>query len=461
MAIAFAILSGLLLWSGFPPFDLVIGPFIGAAILFRLLSRYELRRRWALSCIAGFSFFAPLLHWSGSYVGWLPWVLLALLQTGMFTLISVPRFERTVRGSLLFASAFTVIELLRMKFPFGGFGWGRVGHTQVDLFSSVYPLVGVAGITFLVTFLSALVILASRQILVVIFILPIALLMPKFSATGNLSVTAIQGGVDKLGFDYNERALGVLNRHVDRTLSSSSRPELFIWPENASDIDPIVDTRAKARISEVLETKKIPLLVGAVLRGVEGPKNVSILYQPSGEIASMYIKQDLAPFGEYMPLRTLAERIAPEAKRVRDFQPGSTWTTHEVAGYKFISLICFEVLDDDFIRNGAKDAAFLVAQTNNATFGKSAQAAQQLQIIRARAAELRRDIAVVSTTGFSAHIDSSGSIEKELVQFQPGELNMEISTYESRTVASRLGSWFWLGLFGLVLITSRRSVFSR
>ncbi|MFM7913018.1 MAG: hypothetical protein ACKO9W_12635, partial [Bacteroidota bacterium] len=202
MAIAFAILSGLLLWSGFPPFDLAIGPFIGAAILFRLLSRYELRRRWALSCIAGFSFFAPLLHWSGSYVGWLPWVLLALLQTGMFTLISVPRFERTVRGALLFASAFTAIELLRMKFPFGGFGWGRAGHTQVDLLSSLYPLVGIAGITFLVTFLSALVILASRQILVVIFILPIALLMPKSSATGNLSVTAIQGGVDKLGFDY-------------------------------------------------------------------------------------------------------------------------------------------------------------------------------------------------------------------------------------------------------------------
>lgn len=461
MALAFAILSGLFLWFGFPPFDFAIGPLIGAAILFRILSRCEFRRRLALSFIAGFSFFAPLLHWSGSYVGWLPWILLALLQTGMFTLISLLRFERSARGALLFASAFTVIELLRMKFPFGGFGWGRVGHTQVDLLSSFYPLVGVAGITFLLMFFSALAILASRQILVLFLIVPIALLIPTSSASGSLSVTAIQGGVDKLGFDYNERALGVLNRHVEKTLSSTSNPELYIWPENASDIDPIVDTRAKSRISEVLDTKKTSLLVGAVLRGANGPKNVSILYQSSGEIASMYVKQDLAPFGEYMPLRKFAEQIAPEAKRVRDFQPGSSWITHEVAGHKFISLICFEVLDDDFIRNGAKDASFLVAQTNNATFGKSAQAAQQLQIIRARAAELRRDIAVVSTTGFSAHIDSTGSIEKELLQFEPGELNMEISTHKTKTLASRLGSWFWLGLFGLVLIASRRSVFSR
>ena len=128
----------------------------------------------------------------------------------------------------------------------------------------------------------------------------------------------------------------------------------------------------------------------------------------------MYTKQDLAPFGEYMPLRSIAELVTPEAKRVRDFQAGNKWVLHEIAGEKFASVICFEVLDDDFIANGAKEANFLVAQTNNATFGTSPQALQQLQIVRARAAQFHRDFAVVSTTGFTAHIDAEGNIAEEI-----------------------------------------------
>ena len=461
MGLVLAILAGVLMWAGFPPLEIPIAPFFSLAILFFLLSSKTLLQRALYSYIAAFSFFAPLLHWSGSYVGWMPWIALTLLQTTLFSIVSLIRFERDAKGAALFAATFTLIELVRMKFPFGGFGWGRVGHTQVDLLAPLYPFLGLAGITFLVVFIPSLLIAVKRKALLSLAILPLIFFLPEPSSSGSIKVAAIQGGVDKLGFDYNERALGVLNRHVERTLTSNSYSELIIWPENASDIDPILDTRAKDAIVEVLEKKKTSLLVGAVLRGKDGPENVSILYNPDGEISSLYSKQDLAPFGEYMPLRTIAEKVAPEAKRVRDFNSGESWITHQVANQKFISVICFEILDDDFIRSGAKDAVFLVAQTNNATFGRSAQAAQQLQIIRSRAAELNRDFAVVSTTGFTAHVDANGSIEKQLVQFEPGELAMNIATYQSQSLASRSRSWLWLGLFVALLLLSGRSVFSR
>lgn len=461
MAIVSAILSGLLLWAGFAPFEISLAPILGVGILFRLLSKYQLGMRFALTFIAGFSFFAPLLHWSSSYVGWAPWIALALLQTFIFSFISLIPVNPTAPGAILFAASFTLIELIRMKFPFGGFGWGRVGHTQVELFSAIYPLVGIAGVTFLIACLASLISILRRRILFGLFLWPFVFAIPTSAATGNISIVAIQGGVDQLGLDYNSRALGVLNRHVDKTLASTNTPDLFIWPENASDIDPLLDSRAKARILEVLNSKKTPLLVGAVLRGEEGPENVSILYNPNGKIASLYKKQDLAPFGEFMPLRALAERIAPEAKRVKDFQPGSNWVTHEIAGHRFTSFICFEVLDDDFVRSGSSRSSFLVAQTNNATFGKSPQAAQQLQIIRSRAAELHREIAVVSTTGFSAHIDATGSIKSKLIAFEPGELKMELQTYERDSLASKLKSSFWFGVFFVALWISRRSVFNR
>jgi apolipoprotein N-acyltransferase len=162
-----------------------------------------------------------------------------------------------------------------------------------------------------------------------------------------------------------------------------------------------------------------------------------------------------------MPLRSIAEWVSPEAKRVRDFQAGSEWVLHEIAGSKFLAVICFEVLDDDFINEGAREANFLVAQTNNATFGTSPQAMQQLQIIRARAAQLQREFAVVSTTGFTAHVDAKGKIVEKLEQFQPGTLDMVVKDHEERTLANRLNSWFWVAVFFLALFRSRRSVFSR
>jgi apolipoprotein N-acyltransferase len=461
VGLVLSVLAGILLWSGFAPLQFPLGPFIGLLVLFKLIVNRSFGQRFFYIAVTGFACFAPLLHWSGSYVGWAPWIALATLQTALFSLLSVFRVERTGRGALLFAAAFTVIELVRMKLPFGGFGWGRIGHTQVDLLSPIYPFVGIAGVSFFVAFFAAWFLAAKFRFLLIVPIFFLGTLMPMPDKLNEIKVAAIQGGVDELGFDYNQRALGVLKRHVTETLAFDSEPELWIWPENASDIDPISNSQAKKLIAEVIADKQTNLLVGAVLRSNQGPQNVSILYNKDGFVSSLYTKQDLAPFGEYMPLRSIAEWVTPEAKRVRDFQAGNKWVLHEISGRRFAAVICFEVLDDDFFAAGANDANFLVAQTNNATFGTSPQALQQLQIIRARAAQFHRDFAVVSTTGFTAHIDAAGNIVEELDQFEPGALEMKISTYEERTIASRINSWFWAGILALVLLWSRHSVFSR
>ena len=462
MGIATSFLSGIFLWSGFAPIEFPLGPYVGMVLLYRSLLNRSIKTRLLHSFIAGASLFLPLLHWSSSYVGWIPWVSLAILQTMIFTLIGLLPIRRDFSSIWLFAASFTVIELIRMKYPFGGFGWGRIGHTQVDLLPGIYSIVGIAGISFFIAFVAGAIALLRFRI-IALAPLPIlaSIFIPNIASTDSLKIVAVQGGVDELGLDYNSRALSVLKRHAQTTRLISSNPQLVVWPENASDIDPLNSAEAAKIISETLNEVRAPLLVGAVLQSEAGPKNVSILYESNSEIASMYVKQDLAPFGEYIPIRSIAEFIAPEAKRVRDFQPGERWIHHEIAGNRFQSIICFEVLDDDFLRTGLKDSQFTVAQTNNATFGKSPQARQQLQIIRARAAEFQRDFAVVSTTGFTAHINGRGEIADSLDQFDSGILEMEVETRSGETLASGINSWFWLGIFILALIANRRSVFAR
>ncbi|MFM7542009.1 MAG: nitrilase-related carbon-nitrogen hydrolase, partial [Actinomycetales bacterium] len=146
------------------------------------------------------------------------------------------------------------------------------------------------------------------------------------------------------------------------------------------------------------------------------------------------------------------------AKRVVDFQPGTKPKIFTVDGASFASLICFEILDDDLVRNSTRGANFIINQTNNATFGRSPQAAQQLQIARARAAELDRDLIAVSTTGFTAAIDNKGRVTRKIAQFEPGSLAASVELRKGQTPASALGSWFWgtLGAIGVLASYLRR-----
>jgi apolipoprotein N-acyltransferase len=444
VAVIAALILGALLNLAFAPFDLWFIAPVSLVGLFLLISNVSIKNGFIRSLLYGFAFFAPLLHWSGSYVGWAPWIALSVLQASIFSSIGLFAYSRNFLGGLRFAGAFLGVELLRMQFPFGGFGWGRIGHTQTDSLTSYYPIIGVAGISFLVAFISSLIAIRNWRSLAAIFavsLMSFLLPIPNQSA-GVLKIAAIQGGVDELGLEYNKRALGVLRRHISTTTNIASDVDLIVWPENASDIDPEKNATAKRELEQLLKRISSPLLVGAVQRSDEGPENVSILYEVDGR-KTKYLKQDLAPFGEYMPLRSFAEWIAPEAKRVVNFKPGKNPVLFAVKDTEFATLICFELLDDDLVRKSATGASFLINQTNNATFGRSHQASQQLQIARSRSAELGKDLVAVSTTGFTAHISNSGRILKKLPQFQSGVLTTEMKLHNSRSPASYLPIWFW------------------
>ena len=163
-------LSGVLLWAGFAPIENFVAPFIGIALLFRALINKDLRDRFLITFLAGLSFFLPLLHWSSVYVGSTPWLVLAIGESVLFSLIGLLRLQRRWESALLFAALFTVVEILRMKFPFGGFGWGRLGFTQVDSLAWLYPFIGVTGISLLVSLCGFFIVPNRKTIFVALFL---------------------------------------------------------------------------------------------------------------------------------------------------------------------------------------------------------------------------------------------------------------------------------------------------
>jgi apolipoprotein N-acyltransferase len=211
---------------------------------------------------------------------------------------------------------------------------------------------------------------------------------------------------------------------VQATLAATGQlatpPSLIIWPENSSDIDPFENLDAKSEIQNVVDTTKTPLLLGAV---VDGPgryvSNVSLFYTPGGGEPGRYVKQHPVPFAEYIPYRSFFRHLSSKVDLVaRDFAAGTGPAAFQVPvtgqqPYWVVPTICFEVAYDDLMRDSTmqpgRQDSILAVQTNNATFGYTAESEQQFAISRIRAIEHGRSIVHVSTVGVSGFIAPDGT----------------------------------------------------
>jgi apolipoprotein N-acyltransferase len=279
----------------------------------------------------------------------------------------------------------------------------------------------------------------------------VGLLVPVPRPSGPpVTVAFVQGNVPRLGLDFNAQRRAVLDNHVDATLylarrvadGTLPRPALVVWPENASDIDPLVNDDAAARIRQAADAVGVPILLGAVLEGPgEHSRNAALVWLPGADRpAQLYVKRHPVPFAEYVPLRSLARTVTAAVDRAGDFVGGDRPGVLTVGPVTVGDVICFEVAEDGLLRDTvAGGAQLLTVQTNNATFDR-AEAAQQLGMVRLRAVELGREALMVSTVGISAFVDTTGAVH-DATGFDTGAVKVrELRTATARTLASRTGA---------------------
>ena len=388
----------------------------------------------------GFILNAIVLYWSGKYVGPIPWLLLSALQALFY--LPVGWVYRRTHRLLWSALALLAMEEIRSRFPFGGFGWTRIAFSQVD--SPALPIVALGGVIALSAFTLAiallLVHLRGKNLAAILSLFIIAFLLPANpQGSGEVKLIAIQGNTPEVGLGFNSRAKAVFDLHRDVTKRvTADQYDAIIWPENAIDIDPRLFPEVQADLAALTSDLSTPIIAGVVQRSTNGPQNASILFGEDGIRESVYIKRGLTPFGEYIPLRGLAELVSPLAKKVNDFMPGSKRVTHEVAGVQLGPIICYEIILDDLVRDMAKNSQALIVQTNSATFAGTAESAQQLAITRIRAVEHSRAILSVSTVGISAFIDNNGRVLSQTGENTQESLAGSLVLNNYRTLINRI-----------------------
>jgi apolipoprotein N-acyltransferase len=489
--------AGVVTCFSFPPWGWWPLAFVGVAALALIVRERRCKTAYGLGIAYALGFLLPLLVWS-KVAGVDAWIILTVSQSLLLAVIGplCVLAQRHRFAPLWIAGAWMVEEGVRDRFPFGGFPWGRLAFSQSD--SPLTALAAWGGaplLSFAVALGGGLLVVAFRTLrsapvgartgftagaalaaLAAIVFAPLLIPRPTAAQHGTAVVAAIQGSVPRTGLDALGQKRAVTRNHVNETLRLAAQvkagkvpaPDLVLWPENSSDLDPFHDKTDAALLSSASAAIGRPILVGAVLQG-PGKGHVSntgLLWDASGYLGQEYVKRHPVPFAEYLPGRSIIQKIITRYAHDQpdDFVKGKTVGIFNIPGprqtYRLGDVICFEVAYDGLVRSTVTHGAqLIVVQTNNASFGRSGETYQQLAMGRIRAVEHGRTVVVAATSGLSAIISPDGSLIERSSLFTPQSLVAAVPLRSSLTLADRLGGWTELVLVvlgGLGLLTAIR-----
>lgn len=509
---ALAAFSGLMVFASFQPTGLWWAAPLGYALLLSIMTA---KRAVWIAWIHGLTLYLLLLPWIGEFVGASAWIALAVVQSLYFIPLGLgwgvlwraagPTARRRLSVGpvatliLAFPAWFAACEWLRSTWPFGGFGWGRIAWGQIGgplaglirlggpaLVSAAVVAVG-AGLWFLAIaawqrwarwssmwrpavlaqvwsapVITRRAVVATSLSIAAVCAAGLVIILPWTQPTpvGSVRVAGIQGNVPRLGLDFNAQRLAVLKNHARVTeeyaakvrRGETPRPDLVIWPENAADVNPMLNPVARDIVVAAQKSVAAPILVGTVTPEY----NRMVVWDGNGP-GEMHDKKYLQPFGEYMPFRDLLRTINPLVDRAGNFQPGQGDGVVRMRTTVVGVATCYEVSFDGAFRSAVHHGAqILTSPTNNATFGFTDMTYQQLAINRMRAIEYNRAVVVAATSGVSAIVLPDGSVDSESRIFTPDVVEATLPLHDTMTPSARIGPWFeWIlaavGMLALVL----------
>jgi len=489
-ALLAAVAGGLALTAAFPPVGVWPLAPLGPALLVLALQGRSLRVSVLAGLLFGLALFVPLLSWLIN-LAWYAWAALAIAEAVIFALLCAgQRVLLSLRAwPVGVAGWWVAAEALRGRWPYA-FPWGRLAMSQAGTPAAPWAAVGGAP---LLTFLLALtgstlawLVLRRRIVPALAFagalgltlagaVLPVDPVPP---GTPAATVAAVQGDVPHARNLPNLlRATTVTQNHAAATERLAAQvkaglkpaPDVVIWPENATDLDPRFYPPVFGTIAAAVRAIGRPVLVGEVLEDPQ--RNVGQLWTPARGPGPLYVKRQLVPFGEDIPFRGLLSHITSlVALQPHNFTAGRRPVVFHVGRIRLGDVICYEVGFDGLVSSEVRAGAnLLTVQTNDATFevdGQRGESLQQLAMARIRAVETDRAVVVASTTGVSAIIAPDGTLVAHTGTWQRAVLESRVPLLNTTTLAIRLGGWPEFLITALTLAAfawavSRRAVAAR
>jgi len=488
--IALAILSGVLLVFGFQPFDLYIFPWVGIVPLLIALRGKSPLPSFLLGLLTGFTWFMGTIYWifhSVHFYGHVPvaisilMLVLLCLYLGSYVGLFSILFNAVSKGSKL--PALLIVPLLWVSLEFlrtyllTGYPWALLAYSQYKLLPliQIADITGGYGVSFLVAAFNGLIfdMFAGREnkrlpaLAVIVFTVIVAVSLiygyGRLAEGGDgreFKVSVIQGNIPqdkKWEARFQEEVIGTYKRLTLEALAEG--PDMIVWPETAV---PFVFGYDEELTEETLSFQKeleTHLLFGSILLNRTGPgessfSNSAVLLSPQGDVASVYDKMHLVPYGEYIPFRDLMPFARRLTAGIGDFMPGEEYLVMKTPFAGIGNLICYEIIFPGQVRGFVENGAdVLVTITNDAWFGRTSAPYQHFVIAVFRAIENRVPVIRAANTGISGFIDSKGRISNTSDIFVEAVLNEKVVAGKRRSIYTEYGDVFaYLCIGGAMLL---------
>ena len=373
-------------------------------------------------------------------------------------------------------AAFTLIEMLRWRWPFGGVPLATLPMSQHDApLGETVRILGPFLLAFLVV-LGGMALAAAWErswrpaaaiVAVVVLVGLLAQVAPNGSVIRELDIAIVQGGGPQGTRAINTDERVVFERHLAATEMVEGPVDLVLWPEDVVNVRQLlIDTPEYGELQELARELDAWLIAGIFERlDPTTNANASIAFDPDGNEVDRYDKVRLVPFGEFVPLRSLIEPLAPDYLPVRDTRPGEGEATLDIEidgepvrmGISISWEVFFEDRAREAIGNGGE---ILINPTNGSSYWLTILQTQQVASSRLRAMETGRWVLQAAPTGFSAVIDPDGNLLDRTAVSEAAVLQETVELRSGKTIATRVGRWPMLVIallaLGVAWAASRR-----
>ncbi|MEX2292980.1 MAG: apolipoprotein N-acyltransferase [Acidimicrobiales bacterium] len=457
------VVSGALLCLSLPPFGFWPLAFLGLVGVDRLIADQPARARFARGWLVAMACFVPALSWMTALTA--PgYVIACIAYAGMLGagIAAAP----PGRGRwLALVGTWTLAELVRWTWPFGGVPLASVPIGQVS--GPLAPVLRIGGPVLLlaVTVLAGQGIAAAVRrawrpaaalLAAVVVAVAGSMLAPQGHSVGRAEIALVQGGGPQGTRAADTGVIEVFERHVAATAGVEGPVDLILWPEDVIDtVGRFVDHPWFGVVGNLAREHRSPIVVGTVEDAEPGRfSNSAVLLDETGVEVDRYDKVHRVPFGEYVPFRSLLEKVAGDALPADDATIGTGPGHLDVPGVigRAAVPVSWEIFFPDRTREGVEDGARLVLNpTNGSSFTGTIVQTQQVASSRMRAIETGRWVAQVSPTGFSAVIDDRGRVLDRSAVSEERVIQRTVRLREGLTIYTRLGNTIGLLLAALCI----------
>lgn len=417
------------------------------------------------------------IHDYGGIPAWLAFLMIAVmaLVMGLFHAVMSFLFVRFLgKQPLAFASLWVIQEWAK-TWVLTGFPWLFVGYAYTDLpfITTLAPIVGVLGISFLSVLVSASLveIFYKKHIYAYISIGTLLvtgvlhLIAPTWTQpTGkSLSVSLIQANIAqtiKWDFDHQNH---ILETYINLSNSEWGQ-DLLIWPEGA--VPTFQDNLAWLfdELDKVAKETGTVFITGLPYKAMEEYDPQKSEYPPfynavwaMGQGSGLYKKQHLVPFGEYTPFEgmlNILPNLANNQEVLSHSRGGREQAPLMVKDTPMSVAICYEVAYPETTRQNAKDSQFMLTVSNDAWFGTSSGPHQHLQMVKMRAMETGRWFVRGTNNGITTIINHKGEQVITAPQFEQFILRGKVEMMTGTTPFVRFGQTPILLLVSVLIVLS-------